>query len=301
MQPPFLYEHIAYAVLGTSKLEESIRFYRDLMGLELSRHEPGEYAVFRCSDYTTNLVLIQQEQIGLLRIGIKMQSAVDREKALEHFGALNYPISNMSTEQSALFDIGENFSVTEPSSNVTFDFFDSITVPAFFFFSTVTKIQRLGHVVIRLPSPQFEATWEAFTSHFGFVASDYVEDKAVWLRCYPNPLHHSLAIVRDETAGLHHVNFMVTEVDDIGRARNRLTDAGVEIVFGPGRHKPSGSMFLYFTDPCGMTMEFSFGMEEFPQEGAREPRKLENSYQVMDLWGGKPSPRFAKGGEIVKQ
>lgn len=301
MQPPFLYEHITYAVLGTSKLEESIHFYQDLMGLELSSHEPGKHAVFRCSDYTTNLVLIQQQEVGLLRIGLKVQSAGDLERALEHFTSLGYPVSNMSAEESALLNLGENFSVTEPNSGVTFDYFNDMTVPAFSFQPTVTKIQRLGHVVLRLPSPQFEATWKNFVTDFGFPASDFVEDKAVWLRCYPNPFHHSLAIVKDEKAGLHHVNFMVTEVDDIGKARNRLTDAGVDIVFGPGRHKPSGSMFLYFTDPCGMTMEFSFGMEEFPVEDAREPRQLANTSKVMDQWGGKPSPRFAKGGDLLKQ
>ena len=48
-------------------------------------------------------------------------------------------------------------------------------------------------------------------------------------------------------------------------------------------------------------MEFSWGMEEFPAEDAREPRQLENSAKVMDQWGGFPAPEFAKGGQIISQ
>ena len=69
---------------------------------------------------------------------------------------------------------------------------------------------------------------------------------------------------------LHHVNFMVTEINDIGRALHRLGAQGVPIVHGPGRHPTSGSIFLYFLDPDGITLEYSFGMEEIPR--SRRPR-----------------------------
>ena len=48
-----------------------------------------------------------------------------------------------------------------------------------------------------------------------------------------------------------------------------------------------------------MTAEFSFGMEEFPVEGARQPRMLENSARTMDLWGGRPKPQFSNKGVIA--
>jgi 2,3-dihydroxy-p-cumate/2,3-dihydroxybenzoate 3,4-dioxygenase len=50
----------------------------------------------------------------------------------------------------------------------------------------------------------------------------------------------------------------------------RMKKKQVPIVFGPGRHPPSGSVFLYFLEPDGMTLEYSFGMEEFPE---REPTR----------------------------
>jgi 2,3-dihydroxy-p-cumate/2,3-dihydroxybenzoate 3,4-dioxygenase len=63
---------------------------------------------------------------------------------------------------------------------------------------------------------------------------------------------------------------------------------------------PSGSIFLYFLDPDGMTVEYSFGMEEFPEEGAREPRMLEPRPEALDTWGSVPKPAFAKVGPIER-
>ena len=97
----------------------------------------------------------------------------------------------------------------------------------------------------------------------------------------------------------HHINFMVSDIDDIGQAMNRMRAAGTPIVFGPGRHLPSTSIFLYFLDPDGNTCEFSFGMELFKEAGARPPRELEHKPEVMDTWGSRPDPRFGKGCPVL--
>ena len=92
---------------------------------------------------------------------------------------------------------------------------------------------------------------------------------------------------------------MVTDIDDIGCAATRLREAGVPIVFGPGRHLPSTSIFLYFLDPDGLTIEFSFGMEQIDEHAGREPRMLELHPRTMDIWGSAPDPRFGRDGVIV--
>jgi len=97
---------------------------------------------------------------------------------------------------------------------------------------------------------------------------------------------------------LHHVNFMVTEIDDIGRALHRFRAQGAPIVHGPGKHPTSGSVFLYFLDPDGITLEYSFGMEEFLETGAREPRTLPAAPESIDSWGAVRDPRMGSVGEI---
>lgn len=298
MNYPFLYQRLGYVALGTTDIEKAVNFYENMVGLELSLNEAPLRASFRCSDMCTNLALYQSDTAGLLSVGMQLQSEQELSKARQHFEGLGYSLETISEDEKQFLQIGDAFRVYEPDSGVTFDFFHAATIPARDFKADITKIQRLGHVVIK--TTKFDAVWKKMEEHFGLVTSDYVTDKATWMRCYPNPYHHSFAIINSSSEGLHHVNFMVSEIDDVGRARNRLKNADVEIVFGPGRHKPSGSVFLYFTDPDGMTMEYSFGMEEFPAEGAREPRMLKNSADVMDLWGGLPKPAFGSGGEIIK-
>ena len=83
-----------------------------------------------------------------------------------------------------------------------------------------------------------------------------------------------------------------------GRAIWRFNNEKVAIVNGPGRHPPSGSMFLYFLDPDGMTLEYSFGMEEFPEVAPRKPRVLEPIRASFDYWGAPVDPRKAAVGEI---
>ena len=71
--------------------------------------------------------------------------------------------------------------------------------------------------------------------------------------------------------------------------RNRLLDEGAIVAPSPGRHKASGSVFQYFADPDGFTVEFTLGMEEFPETGPRQPRQLDKSYRTTDIWNG-PKP-----------
>ena len=126
---------------------------------------------------------------------------------------------------------------------------------------SVAKIARLGHVVLFVKD--HKASEKFFLEQLNFRASDRVDGIVTFMRCFPNPLHHSFGLGKAGENRLNHVNFMVTDIDDIGRAMWRMKKNDVPIVFGPGRHPPSESVFLYFLDPDGLTLEYSFGMEEF--------------------------------------
>lgn len=296
MGAPFLYRQLSYVALNVSDLSASRAFYSDLLGLEVSG-EQSECVALRCDDHAASLILYQASEPGLRRVGFQLAAKAELNKARQHFEGLNYQVRDIPAEELGFLRVAEGFRVYEPTTGVVFEYFASVMELGRPYQPGLANIQRLGHVVLRVAD--IDACWAVLERDFGLLSSDFVEDKAVWARCYPNPLHHSLALVKSAENGLHHVNFMVSEIDDIGRTRNRLLDEGVEIVFGPGRHKPSGSVFLYFLDPDGMTAEFSFGMEEFPVEGAREPRMLENSASTMDLWGGRPKPEFSSAGKII--
>jgi 2,3-dihydroxy-p-cumate/2,3-dihydroxybenzoate 3,4-dioxygenase len=276
-------------------LDRSLAFYRDLVGLELVRHDAGS-AIFRCGERHHDVVLLAADSPGLKRVAFELEAAADLGAARDRFATLGLEVADVGAEERAQLRQGETIRVREPCSGLEFEFFIDGERPVTDFAPTVAKITRVGHVVIEVTD--LAAVLGFLVDHANFRTSDYVEGRIHFLRCFPNPLHHSFAVQQGAENRLHHVNLMVSDIDDVGRGMNRMKKAGVEIVFGPGRHEPSGSVFLYFLDPDGMTLEYSFGMEEFPEASPRTARNLDPKPEVLDIWGSVPAPRFAKVGAI---
>ena len=295
MSAPFRYRTLGYAALSVTDLARSVHFYRDLLGLDLVE-QTDDTAYLRCSRDHHNLVLHRSAAPGLKRVGWELESPADIERAFEHFDSRGLAPQRVAKAQAQALRQGPGFRVRVPGCELEFDYYGATTVLARPYVPTVAKIVRMGHVVIG--SADFAGTHAALLRDFGFVESDFVEDRFSFMRCFPSPFHHAFAVGASTSNHLHHVNFMVSDIDDVGRAWHRMTKAGVKIAFGIGRHPPSGSVFLYFYDPDGMTVEYSFGMEEFPEAGAREPRMLEPVPESLDTWGAVQDANFGKVGAI---
>lgn len=297
MSIPFRYRKLGYVALNVTDLARSTRFYTDTVGLDLSEPLAGGPAFLRCGDDHHNVVLYAAAAPGIKRVAFELESRAEMEHARKHLASLGLAVTEISADERAALRQGDGLRFAEPNSGLTFEYYTRVMQMALPFRQSLTKIARLGHVVLSVE--RFDEMTAYLTTQLGFAVSDFVEGRFAFMRCQPNPLHHSFAIGRSvEGNHLNHINFMVSDIDDIGIAMNRLNKHEVPIVFGPGRHKPSGSIFLYFLDPDGMTVEYSFGMEEFPEKGAREPRMLEAHPLALDTWGGMPKPAFGKVGAI---
>jgi 2,3-dihydroxy-p-cumate/2,3-dihydroxybenzoate 3,4-dioxygenase len=296
MTVPFRYKKLGYAALSVTDLERSTAFYRDLVGLDISDGEANRHCFLRCSRDHHNLALYKSAEPGLRRIGFELESEADLAAARAHIVGLGLEICEIGEVERRLLRQRQGFRFNVPHCGITLEFYIGILYMAAPFQKRLADIERIGHVVVAVE--KFDETVAWLMAHLGFRVSDFVEGFAAFLRCHPNPYHHTLALVRSATNHLHHVNFMVHDIDDIGRALHRMQKHQVEIVFGPGRHQPSESIFLYYLDPDGITIEYSFGMEEFAASDAREPRVLEPGPASLDSWGGMPAANFGKVGRI---
>ena len=287
MTHPIRYSRLGYVALQVTDLAASAHFYSDLMGLKIERADDAT-AWLRCSDKTYDLVLEAGDIPGLTRVGFELESRAELVEAFAHVARVG--LAPAWTNETS-------FRFRNPDNGLELDYFAEQPHAETQFEPTVTKIIRLGHVVLNVAN--YDDAHRFWVDQLGFEISDHVPGKIAFLRCWPNPLHHSLALLTGESDSLNHFNFMVSDIDDIGMAMNRMKKADVPIVFGPGRHLPSGSIFLYMIDPDGMSTEYSFGMEEFPELDARAPRELEPKPEVLDTWGSIADPRFGKTGAIV--
>ncbi len=294
---PFRYRKPGYVALNVTDLARSVIFYRDLVGLTLEE-ERDQIAFFRCSSDHHNLVLYQANEPGLKRVGFELESPTELAQARSWIEQLGWAIESPSSAELTLLRQDETFRFRIPDCTLLFEFYARMAQVSTPFKPTLAKIQRLGHLVITVQNP--ESVLATLTGKMNFVVSDHFGDQVSFLRCFPNPFHHSLGVARGARDQFHHVNFMVSDVDDVGRAMNRMRKNGVQIVYGPGRHDISNSIFLYYLDPDGLTVEYSFGMEEFAETGAREARQLPLRPEILDSWGGMPAPGFAQTGNIER-
>lgn len=292
---PFRYKKLGYAAINVTDLSRSVDFYRDIVGLDVVQQDQ-DIAYLRCSRDHHSILLCQSPVHGLKRVGFELEQASDVLTAFEHFTARDMAPEWIPEAETKQLKQGLGFRVRERHSGLLFELFTGAMHMSRPFVPTVAKIARIGHVVIG--SENFEASRDALVKDFGFRISDLIEDRIVFMRCHPNPFHHTFAVGPASASHFHHVNFMVSDIDDIGKALYRIKKNDIKVVFGPGRHPPSDSVFFYFLDPDGMTVEYSFGMEEFTELGARPPRYMEPTPESLDIWGAVPDGQFGRSGPI---
>lgn len=295
-QPTFRYRKLGYLALGVTNLERSVAFYRDIVGLEVTEVTAGGTAFLRCDQDHHNIVLYQSNAAGVRRFCFEMESAADLTKAVEVLKALGVDVAEVTEAETRVLHQGRTVRFRVPGSQLPIELYTDMRTMAQPFAPTVTDIEGLGHIVIQVR--QWQETVDWLMQNANFRLSDKVDGYVAFLRCFPNSVHHSLGLGQSQKTHLHHFNFMVRSIDDIGRAVNRFRKADVPIVFGPGRHVASTSIFLYFLDPDGMTVEYSYGMEHFNEDAPRSSRLLPPKLETVDMWGGAPAPQYAKVGDI---
>jgi catechol 2,3-dioxygenase-like lactoylglutathione lyase family enzyme len=175
----------------------------------------------------------------------------------------------MPTEQTLEFLVAENSDAAKPS-------------PAY---PGAFNIEA-SHVQLRTPDV---AALALFFNNLGFRVTDYgkAPDKefyfAVFVRA--NEFHHQFALFAGKT-GLHHIALETDSIDflKIGDHFSRLR---VAAEYGPGRHMPGDSIFLYVRDPFGNRIEITSPMQ---MVGFEQPAKCitEKFPFMVNMWGPQP-------------
>lgn len=284
------FKKLSHITLNVSDLDRSIAFYRDQVGLDLVE-QSGDLAFFSCDGDHHSLVLCAAAQPSLKRIAFELESEAQIELVQRTLNAAGVRHKTISDEECRKLHMGAGVRLIDPN-NVTLDLFTGMAQRAEISSPHPITLTRLSHVVIRVPD--FQSSLRFYTETLNFRVSDFRHEDSgepyfAFMRCFPNPFHHSFAIQQGPTAAFFHTAYSIATLDDLMVGRNRLLEQDVIVAPTPGRHKASGSVFQYFSDPDGFTTEYTLGMEEFPEEGAREPRKLDKNYRTTDIWNG-PKP-----------
>ncbi|HEY3847671.1 MAG TPA: VOC family protein [Acetobacteraceae bacterium] len=161
------------------------------------------------------------------------------------------------------------------------------------------SLNKIGHLALYVHDLQRSA--EFYTKVLGFQVSDvYAEDGgqlpggAVFVRL--NSDHHGIALFKATKdyrpgAGLHHIAFEVSTLDEVLRARDHLRKHDVRIHF-EGRRRAGVQLAVEFQDPDGHNLEIYWGIDQVGSDGKVRP---------PEQWKGATSLEAAIADPVIGQ
>ncbi|MCT7657996.1 VOC family protein [Mycobacterium deserti] len=281
-----LITHLRHVDIAMPDLTQQLVFYRDLWGLTEVANDSGVHflaAEGSPEQYIVRLRRDDLKRLDLVAFGAASMADVDElaaqlvkaDVALVHAPrALDTPGGGYGLR---FFDIDGR--VVEVSSDVAVRKHRKIeereSIPV-----------RLSHFVVNSPNPEATVAW--YEQHLGFRLTDTMAlphmGGFMWfLRC--NNFHHSLAIARGPHVANHHVSFEMRGIDEYMRGTGRLLRAGVEKLWGPGRHKAGDNTFSYFLDRAGNTVEYTTELEMIDEDTWHPTVFDATEPDVSDQWG----------------
>lgn len=294
MTVDFRYRKLGYVVLQVTDIAESTRFATDVFGLDLAGEGPDGARFFRVGPQHHDVMLVPADHPAFVRSSWELESEADLDKAFAHYERIGLGPAWVEPAESAALGLERAFRLIEPTLRTTWEYYARMSYLSEPCVNKLTKFQGGKHV--GMIASDCKAVADFLIENMGFLLSDYVEGwSGALLRAFPNSNHHSFAALRipAPTPKFHHLAFMVEEIDDIGRLLNRIKRFNIPIQWGIGRHPTSGSIHLYIYDPDYFVWEYTLGMEQFPESGAREPRRMSGKLEDLDLWGAMPDREHA--------
>ncbi len=298
--PPFDVLRVSHVELGVADVDRSRAFYVDALGfVETVRTEDALYLRGLEDQGHHCLVLRRQEPGRCLRIGFRVRSEADLDRANAYFtergleATFRSPLGQGRTlEARDPFGVPLAFYASQPSAERMLQRYDRYHGAA---------PQRLDHV--NAFAADLQATHDFYAGELGFRTSEYTDTDeatprlwAVWMHRKGNV--HDLALTNGVGPRLHHVGVWVRGEMDILHACDVLAISGWRgaLERGPGRHGISNAFFLYLRDPDGHRVElFTGDYRTLDPDFAPIGWKLDDP-QRQTLWGHPAPPSWFEEG-----
>ena len=281
-----LITHLRHVDLAVPDYDKQLEFYATTWGLSPETTDEG--IAFLAAEgspeqYSVRLRKAEEKRLDLIALGAASPADVDSMA------------ERLATSGVQL--VSEPGTLQTPGGGYGFRFFDidgrTVEVSSDVEVRQHRKVEegesipvKLSHVVINSPNP--EATVAFYQQHLSFALSDTLMSphmgEVMWFM-RTNKFHHSLAIARGPHVSLHHASFEMRGIDEYMRGTGRLLRAGVEKVWGPGRHMAGNNTFSYFLDPHGNTIEYTTELEELDEDTWHPHIYDFSDPEVTDQWG----------------
>lgn len=298
---------LAHVELLSAKPEETLTFFRDLLGMQVTHTEGGSVYLRGYQDvYHHSLIITEAPDAGLGHAAYRTSSpgelealaaAIDAtglgsgwiDEGIGHGRAFTFDTPD-GHKQELIWDV-ERFQPSAEQASAMPNAVQNRPLQG-------VPVRRIDH--LNLMAADLPATKKFFVDTLGFKARENIimpdgMELGSWLSVSPFP--HEVAIMADTTGTrgrFHHVAYWYgndTHLNDISEV---LREHGHTIEAGPSKHGITQSPFLYVYEPGGNRVELFGGYGYTIQEPDHEERTwtAENLAIGGSMYGLELPPTF---------
>lgn len=264
--------HLGHVELLTPRFDESVAFFTEIMGLHIAGRDETSIYLRAWGDYERfTLQLTRSSRAGLghaafrARSGDVLQGLADELERSGTTGAWGAPG----------FGHGRAYRFHSPDDHALEIYYDTERfkpegdqIPGFKnlpqrYCPRGIAPRRLDH--LNLLAQDIRACRLFFHEQLGLRVTEQIvfdgdQEMGAWLAATNKS--YDVAFTKDKSAvhgRFHHLTYMMDSREDVLRAADILTEAGVAIETGPHKHSIGQTFFLYFYEPGGNRIEVGSG------------------------------------------
>ena len=272
-----LISQLAHVRVVTPRIEESLLFYKEVLGLEESSRDGGSVFLRGWGEhFHHSLELVEGPQPALGHIGWRAQGPEQLDAAVKRIEAAGAGIGWFDGNAGH----GRAYRYRGPGGHEHHLFWDVTRfraegdmAPLFpnrpqRFRPRGVAARSIDHVTIATAHPEKDAHWYRETLGHRYMEATVADPEAnfgefvVFGMTTVCERSHDMGLVADFSGAqgrVNHIAYWVDQREDLRRAADVLLDAGIDIEFGPGRHGMGEQDYLYCREPGGMRIELNSG------------------------------------------
>lgn len=286
--------NLGYVVIGSKKLPEWERFARDILGMQIGRHEPGKLLALRLDEVLQRIVIEDGDEEDLRAAGWMFKTFEELQTYVQRRRDSGLRVRECSPEEARHRRVEKLFCCDDPNgfqlefacsaelapSNQPFNS-SQLRGPGF-----KTGELGLGHILVR--AKDYPRAVDFYKHQLGLRLSDFIRGEvlpglvaeAAFFHT-PGGRHHSLATVTvNIPRRLGHLMVELQCLDDVGLAYDRCRAAGLTLTRELGHHPNDQMTSFYVESPSGFSIEYGWGGLVVD-----EPQWSVKTYSQFSDWG----------------
>ena len=264
--------HVAFE---TPDLEESLWFFRDLMGLKVVERDGDTAHLCAMRDFEHHTMsLTEGERGGVDHIGWRAADPESVEAYASRMEELGVDVTRTGPGTEA--GVGEAIRFETPTGHPWEIYYDvekpqapedvRSRIPMRRYSPTCANRvcpQRIDHIHVQDPDADEHA--ELLQEAFGFRANEVFKSPdgttwGWWMAVTALPHDIGLHRFEEDEARFHHISYHLDNLQDLWDAADIMSEHDVEIDAGPGKHAITNANYLYVKDPAsGIRIELFAG------------------------------------------